>query len=129
MTAPDNGSVIYSNQVQNDNFIFGTVATYTCSPGYGLNSTQSRTCITVNDGRTIGRFNGSEPTCDRELVECYLLLLTVITVCPQVSHALLSLMLLMGPLITLVELLHHMTMKQQPLINATKDIGEQVQTI
>ncbi len=71
MTAPDNGRVIYSNQIQNGKFIFGTVATYTCSPSYGLSSTMSQTCITDNGGGTIGIFNGSEPTCDGELIDCY----------------------------------------------------------
>ncbi len=66
LIAPDNGMVIYSNQSYNEMYIFGTVATCTCSPGYGLSSTQSRTCTTVNGGGTIGRFSGSEPSCDRE---------------------------------------------------------------
>ncbi len=70
MTAPDNGNVIYLNQLDDDKYIFGTVATYTCSPGYSLSSTQSRTCITDNGGGTIGRFSGNEPTCDRELIYC-----------------------------------------------------------
>ncbi len=68
MTEPDNGIVTYSNQLDNEMYIFGTVATYTCSPGYGLSSTQSRTCITVNGRGTTGRFSGNEPTCDRELM-------------------------------------------------------------
>ncbi|XP_064386053.1 sushi, von Willebrand factor type A, EGF and pentraxin domain-containing protein 1-like [Halichondria panicea] len=64
MTALDNGIVTYSNQLQNEKYIFGTLVTYICSPGYGLSSTQNRTCIT-DGGRTIGIFNGSDPTCDR----------------------------------------------------------------
>ena len=42
--------------------------------------------------------------------------------CLQVSLVLLSLMLSMEPSITLVVLLHHMTMEQQLLINATMDM-------
>ncbi len=73
MPAPNNGMVTYSNEIQNRTFMFGTVATYTCSPGYGLSSTDNRTCMTAdNGGETIGRFDGSEPSCDRELVECYI---------------------------------------------------------
>ncbi len=70
MTEPDNGIVTYSNQLDNEMYIFGTVATYTCSPGYGLSSTQSRTCTTstVNGRGITGRFSGNEPTCDRELM-------------------------------------------------------------
>ena len=69
MTASDNGNVTYSNQLDDDKYIFGTVATYTCSHGYGLSSTESRTCITDNGGGgAIGRFSGNEPNCDRELI-------------------------------------------------------------
>ncbi len=58
MTTPENGIVTYSNQLHSRKYIFGTVATYTCSPGYGLSNTESRTCITVNGGGgTIGRLN------------------------------------------------------------------------
>ncbi len=64
--------VTYSNQLQNDKYIFGTMATYTCSTGYGLSSTGNRSCVTDNGGGTIGRFSGREPSCDRELVDYYM---------------------------------------------------------
>ncbi len=69
MTAPDNGNVTYSNQLDDGKYIFGTIATYTCSPGYSLRSTENRTCITVDGGGTVGIFSASEPTCGRELAE------------------------------------------------------------
>ena len=68
MTVPDNGNVTYSAQLDDEMYIFGTVATYTCSPGYRLSSTESRICITDNGGGAIGRFSGNEPNCDRELI-------------------------------------------------------------
>ena len=52
-------------------YIFGTVATYTCTPGYGLSSTRNRTCIADNNRGAIGRFSGSEATCERELDDSY----------------------------------------------------------
>ncbi len=69
LTAPDNGNVTYSNQLDDGKYIFGTIATYTCSPGYSLRSTENRTCITVDGGGTVGIFSGSESTCGRELAE------------------------------------------------------------
>ncbi len=86
MTEPDNGIVTHSNQLDNEMYIFGTVATYTCSPGYGLSSTQSRTCTTVNGRETTGRFSGNEPTCDSELM----LLATVILLNVHRYHMLCS---------------------------------------
>ncbi len=52
---------------EKDNYLLGTEANYSCSPGFGLSSTQTRTCVDVNNG-TVGRFNGNEPTCKRELL-------------------------------------------------------------
>ncbi len=38
----------------------GTVATYTCNPGYTLNGGSTRTCVTG------GIWNGSAPICQRK---------------------------------------------------------------
>ena len=59
----DSGMIGYSNTVINGSYILGTVATYSCSPGFGLNNTQSRVCVGDGNG-TVGRFNGSEPSCE-----------------------------------------------------------------
>ena len=60
---PDNGMISYSKNPTNGSYILGTVATYSCSPGFGLSSTQSRECVSNGDSGTVGRFNGSEPSC------------------------------------------------------------------
>ena len=54
----------YSRNPTNGSYILGTVATYSCSPGFGLSSTQSRVCVGDGDSRVVGRFNGSEPSCE-----------------------------------------------------------------
>ena len=62
--APDSGIVSYSNTATNELYIFGTVATYSCSHGFGLSSTQSRVCVGNGTSGTVGMFNGSKPTCE-----------------------------------------------------------------
>ena len=59
----DNGMIGFSNDKTNEVFIYGTVATYSCSPGFSLSSSQSRVCVGDGNG-TVGRFNGSEPSCE-----------------------------------------------------------------
>ena len=58
---PDNGMISYSRNTKSGSYILGTVATYSCSPGFGLNSSQSRVCV---NNEAVGRFNGSEPSCE-----------------------------------------------------------------
>ena len=60
----DNGMISYSSNERNGMYIYRTVATYSCFPGYGLNGTQSRVCIGDGNSETVGRFNGSEPSCE-----------------------------------------------------------------
>ena len=60
---PENGMIKYSRNATNGLYIYGTVATYSCSPGFGLNSTQCRECVGDGSSGTVGRFNGSEPSC------------------------------------------------------------------
>ena len=55
--------ISYSRNIANGSYILGTVATYSCSPGFGLSSSQDRVCVSVGDSETVGRFNGSEPSC------------------------------------------------------------------
>ncbi len=60
--APTNGMVSYSSPVEHGSYIFGTVATFSCSPGFGLSTPETRTCTGANDA-DMGTFNGSDPTC------------------------------------------------------------------
>ncbi len=75
--APTNGMVSYSSPVEGGGYVFGTVATFSCSPGFGLSTLVTRTCTGTN-GAEMGTFNGLSPTCDGEYnnyVESILLLL------------------------------------------------------
>ena len=65
--APIHGMVSYSSPVENSSYVFGTVATFSCSPSFGLSTLETRTCTGTNDAE-IGTFNGSSPTCDGEIV-------------------------------------------------------------
>ena len=56
--------ITYSNTEINGMYILGTVATYSCSPGFGLSSTQSRVCVDDGSSETVGRFNGEKPSCE-----------------------------------------------------------------
>ncbi len=63
--APTNGMVSYSSPVEVGSYVFGTMATFSCSPGFGLSTLDTRTCTGTNDA-DIGTFNGLSPTCDGE---------------------------------------------------------------
>ncbi len=63
--APTNGMVSYSSPVEGGSYVFGTVATFSCSPGFALSTLVTRTCTSPNDVE-MGTFNGSSPTCDGE---------------------------------------------------------------
>ena len=67
----NNRMISFSNIKRNEMFIYGTVATYSCSPGFSLSSTQSRVCVGDGNG-TVGRFNGSEPSCEGRSKERHL---------------------------------------------------------
>ncbi|XP_064407236.1 sushi, von Willebrand factor type A, EGF and pentraxin domain-containing protein 1-like isoform X2 [Halichondria panicea] len=60
---PINGTVTFSADGLAP-FTLATVATYNCEPGYGLNSTDTRTCVDLS-GETdpVGTWNGDAPTC------------------------------------------------------------------
>ena len=58
-------SVMYS-PAGSSNLDFGTTATYSCTPGFKLNGSQSRKCVGDGDS-TLGMFDGSDPTCERKL--------------------------------------------------------------
>ena len=47
--------------------MYGTVATFSCSPGFGLSTLATRTCTGTNDVE-IGTFIGLSPTCDGEFI-------------------------------------------------------------
>ena len=65
--APTNGMVSYSSPEEGGGYVFGTVATFSCSPGFGLSTLETRTCAGENDVE-IGTFSGSSPTCYGEIV-------------------------------------------------------------
>ena len=56
-----NGNVDYGDAGSTDNRPVGTVATYTCVPGYTLNGGITRTC------GSDGMWSGSAPVCQRKL--------------------------------------------------------------
>ncbi len=59
--APTNGMVSYSSPVENGSYVYGTVATFSCSPGFSLDgpsTTSTRTCETEQ-----GLFSGTTPSC------------------------------------------------------------------
>ena len=63
--APTNGMVSFSSPVENGSYVFGTVATFSCSPGFGLSTLETRTCAGEDDAE-MGTFSGLSPTCDGE---------------------------------------------------------------
>ncbi len=66
--APTNGIVSFSSLVEGGSYVYGTVATFSCSPGFGLSTLVTRTCTGTNDAE-MGAFNGLSPTCDGEYNE------------------------------------------------------------
>ncbi|XP_064386521.1 uncharacterized protein LOC135335055 isoform X2 [Halichondria panicea] len=56
--APTNGIVSYSSPEEGGSYVYGTVATFSCSPGFSLNGTSTRTCETEQ-----GTFSGTTPSC------------------------------------------------------------------
>ena len=65
LMSPTNGHVSYSTGTP---YLYGTMATYNCSVGFGLNGgTVVRTC--EGDGSSyVGMWTGGEPVCDGELI-------------------------------------------------------------
>ena len=63
---PASGTVNYDTTADGlGNYALGTVATYSCVSGNGLNGIASRIC--AGDGSiSTGSFDGSAPTCERE---------------------------------------------------------------
>ncbi len=55
---PINGIVSYSSPVEGGSYVYGTVATFSCSPGFSLDGTSTRTCETEQ-----GTFSGTTPSC------------------------------------------------------------------
>ena len=58
-----NGNIIYSTGTAEDQFDYGTTATYQCDSGYELTGGDTvRTC--TGDGSSpVGQWNGTTPTC------------------------------------------------------------------
>ncbi len=55
LSSPANGTIKYNNM--NPQRLLGTVATYTCNPGYTLSGNEARTC------ESDMMWSGSDPTC------------------------------------------------------------------
>ncbi len=68
LSNPINGKVTFSA----DNlfpFTLATVATYSCEPGYVLNSTDTRTCVDNSlQTNPVGTWDGNAPTCSGQLI-------------------------------------------------------------
>lgn len=73
---PTSGSISYDMAADGmGNYPYGTVASYSCDIGNGLNGVASRIC--VGDGSSsLGMFDGIEPTCESECtvyrINCHL---------------------------------------------------------
>ena len=63
---PTNGTVSYSSPVEGGSYVYGTVATFSCSPGFSLDGASTRTCET--EQRT---FSGTTPSCIGERIPSY----------------------------------------------------------
>ena len=87
LMAPTNRMVSYSSPVENDGYIYGTIATFSCSPGFSLDDTSTRIC-----GEQ-GKFSGTTPSCIGENTICIQYCNYAITQSQQ-SSALLSLIML-----------------------------------
>ena len=61
--APTNGMVSYSSPPENNSYIYGTVATFSCSTGFSLDGISTRTC-----GTEQGTFSGTTPSCIGERI-------------------------------------------------------------
>ena len=62
-----NGLVIYDTLADSDgNYIFETVATFSCTEGFGLEGSATSTCI-EEEITSFGIFSSAAPTCDCEL--------------------------------------------------------------
>ena len=70
----EHGNIEYSAAGNNNSatHYLGTIATYRCSFGFGLNGTLRRVCVGNGDG-TMGMFNGSDPTCEIKSVCAYII--------------------------------------------------------
>ena len=58
LTVPTNGSISYSNDTRD----LGTVATYSCDPGYEVMGDMTRTCDSADT------WSGTDTTCEGETV-------------------------------------------------------------
>ncbi len=72
--APTDATVSYSSPVEDDSYVYGTVATFSCSPGFSLNGTSTRTC-----GTEQGTFSGTTPSCIGEGIPLCNVAITKIT--------------------------------------------------
>ena len=56
-----------SDNTAGNEFVFGTLAVYTCSNGFGLNGSDAFRRCDGDGSSPTGAFDGSAPVCDRKL--------------------------------------------------------------
>lgn len=67
---PENGVIDYISD-EEEGFEFGSVATYSCSEGFGLSGGAAvRTCGPDGDEDNIGKWSRDAPTCERKNSSC-----------------------------------------------------------
>ena len=62
---PENGQIVFSPDTLAP-FNYGTVATFSCVTGFGLDGESTRRCD-GNESSVNGIWSGSNPVCNREL--------------------------------------------------------------
>ena len=64
LTPPNNGEISVTSGANSLRYGLGSVATYSCDPGYGLVGQTTRTCEDINGGTvTTGTWSGTAPHC------------------------------------------------------------------
>ncbi len=69
LTSLSDGEVSISDGTHGVELGVGAVATYSCNPGYGLVGVATRMCVGTG---IIGTWTGSPPTCQGQLLSCYI---------------------------------------------------------
>ena len=67
MTSIDNGFIRYAPDTI-PNYALGTVATYSCNAGYGLDFSVGSRTRTCTENGIIRKFDGQAPTCVRKFI-------------------------------------------------------------
>ena len=68
LSLPDNGEISVAPGLNSLSHGLGSVATYSCDPGYALVGQTTRTCEDTNGGTvTTGTWSGTPPYCQGEI--------------------------------------------------------------